>query len=138
MENGCLPAYARIVHSGVRVDVGAAIEEQLCGVNIAELCGQVQHRSHLSAFGSNASQGAKMIGKSPFHSAFTSAPQDTRSSIIGMRLPLSAARINGPSPPWCTSEPFSIIHFAIANRGGLGGSHGTRHSATHVSGPFFP
>ena len=46
-----------------------------------------------------------MIGKCPCHQAFTSAPWDTRSSIIGMRYPLSAARISGPSPPWCTSDP---------------------------------
>ena len=77
-----------------------------------------------------------MIGKYPFHKAFTSAPRDTRSSIIGMRSPNSAARISGPSPPWCTSDPLSIIRFAMASLSGQGGAHGTRHSATHVSGPF--
>ncbi len=28
---------------------------------------------------------------------------------MGMRLSNSAARMSGPSPPWWTSEPFSII-----------------------------
>ena len=44
----------------------------------------------------------------------------------------------GPSPPVWTSEPFSIIHRAMASRVSLGGTRGTRHSATHVSGPFLP
>ena len=57
---------------------------------------------------------------------------------MGSLLSSSAARIKGPSPPWWTSEPFSIIHRAMASRVSLGGTRGTRHSATHVSGPFLP
>jgi len=43
--------------------------------------------------------------------------------------PASAAR---PQP-----DPFSIIHFAIANRVSSGGARGPRHAATHVSGPYW-
>ena len=57
---------------------------------------------------------------------------------MAMRVPWSDARISGPSPPWCTSEPFAIIHSAMASRAGAGGPHGTLHSATHVSGPSPP
>ncbi len=78
------------------------------------------------------------MGKWPCHRALTSAPWATSSSIIGMREASSAARISGPSPPWCTSDPCSSIHVAMASRAGLGGSQGTRHSATHVSGPSLP
>lgn len=77
-----------------------------------------------------------MIGYSPFQAAFTSAPCATSNSIIGIRAEFNAARIKGPSPPWCTSDPCSIIHSAIASRSRVGGAN--RHSATHVSGPFPP
>ena len=35
---------------------------------------------------------------------------------MAMRSALSAARINGPPPPWCTSEPFLIIQRAMSSR----------------------
>ena len=41
-------------------------------------------------------------------------------------------------PPWCTSDPCSSIHVAMASLVALGDSHGMRHSATHVSGPSLP
>jgi hypothetical protein len=41
------------------------------------------------------------------------------------------ARMKGASPPWWMSEPFSIIHRAVASRVSLGV---TRHVATRVSG----
>ncbi len=54
---------------------------------------------------------------------------------MGSLVSSSAARMRGTSPPWWMSEPFSIIHRAMASRVSLGGTRGTRHSATHVSGP---
>ena len=51
---------------------------------------------------------------------------------MGSVVSRGAARMRGASPPWWMSEPFSIIHRAMASRVSLGG---TRHEATHVSGP---
>ena len=45
---------------------------------------------------------------------------------MGSVVSSSAARMRGPSPPWWMSEPFSIIHRAMASRVSLGG---TRHAA---------
>ena len=45
---------------------------------------------------------------------------------MGSVVSSSAARMRGASPPWWMSEPFSIIHRAMASRVSLGG---TRHAA---------
>ena len=67
VENGRLPADAGIVHGRARIDVCAAIEQQPCGFNIAELCGHVQQRRSLKQEAARARAAAVQFRKSPVH-----------------------------------------------------------------------
>jgi hypothetical protein len=65
MENGRLPADAGTVHGGARVDVCAAIEQQPCGFNDAELCGHVQQGRSLKQEAAGARAAAIQFRKPP-------------------------------------------------------------------------
>ena len=67
MENGRLPPDAGIVHGGAPVDVCAAIEQQPCGFNIAELCGHMQQGRSLKQEAAAARAAAVQFRKSPVH-----------------------------------------------------------------------
>ena len=67
VEDGRLPADAGIIHRGARVDVCAAIEQQPCGFDIAELCGHVQQGRSLKQEAAGARAAAVQFRKPPVH-----------------------------------------------------------------------
>ena len=65
MKDVCLSADAGVIHGGARVDVSSAIEQQPCGVDVAELGGHVQQRRALEQEAAAVSAAAVQFSKSP-------------------------------------------------------------------------